>query len=173
MGSSGEHGIDVEVRADRAVPATATVRAVELIRRLARSSGRQIQYAAVELGVDDQWRGRRSRQVEIVIDMVGIYVRGFAAGATFTEALDELDRNLERRVGYAQDRVRSRTGLRPAPLRSLLVGPPTSRSTGRSLPGKETPKHYPRGSAADTRSSSAIGQMTSVSGPAGSSGPVR
>jgi hypothetical protein len=83
MGPSGEHDIDVEVRADRAVPPAATARAVELVRRLARG-GRQTQYAAVTLDVDDQWRGRRSRQVEIVVDMVGIYVRGFAAGATFT-----------------------------------------------------------------------------------------
>ena len=132
MGSSGEDAIDVEVRADRAVPAAATARAVELVRHLARASGRQIQYARVALGVDDQWRGRRSSQVEIVVDMVGIYVRGFAAGATFSEALEELDRKLEQRLGYARDRVRSRTGLRPAPLHSLVADPPAARSTGRS-----------------------------------------
>ena len=88
---------------------------MELVRRLARADGRQTQYASVTLDVDDQWRGRLSRQVEIVVDMVGIYVRGLAAGATFTEALDELDRKLERRLGYARDQVRSRTGRRPVP----------------------------------------------------------
>jgi len=133
MGPSGEHDVDVEVRADRAVPPAATARAVELVRRLARG-GRQTQYAAVTLDVDDQWRGRRSRQVEIVVDMVGIYVRGFAAGATFTEALDELDRKLERRLGYARDQVRSRTARRPVPLRSLLDAPPEPSMTTTSVP---------------------------------------
>lgn len=133
MASSGEQDIDVEVRADQAVPPAVTARAVDLVRRLATASGRQIQYAAVVLGVDDQWRGRLSSQVEIVVDTVGIYVRGFAAGATFGEALDELDRTLERRLGYARDRVRSRAGVRPGPPRSRLAGPPASRSTGRSI----------------------------------------
>lgn len=116
MASSGEQDIVVEVHADKAVPLAATVRAVELVRRLVATSGRQIQYAAVTLGVDDQWRGRRSSQVEIVVDTVGIYVRGFAAGATFSEALDELDRKLEQRLGDARDRVRSRSGHRSASL---------------------------------------------------------
>jgi hypothetical protein len=135
MASSGEQDIDVEVRADQAVPPAVTARAVEVVRRLAMASGRQIQYAAVALGVDDQWRGRRSSQVEIVVDTVGIYVRGFAAGATFGEALDELERRLERRPVYARDRVRSRAGLRPGPPRSLPAGPrhcgPPGASIGR------------------------------------------
>ena len=78
-----EPDIDVEVHADAAVPTSATARAVDLVRRLAAASGRQVRYAAVTLGVNDQWRGRRSSQAEIVIDAVGIYVRGFAAGITF------------------------------------------------------------------------------------------
>jgi hypothetical protein len=133
MGCSGEQDLDVEVRAEQAVPPAATARAVDLVRRLAAESGRQIQYAAVALGVDDQWRGRRSSQVEIVVDTVGIYVRGSAAGATFSEALDELDRKLERRLGYARDRVRSRAGKRAGHPRPVLPGPPASRSTGRSI----------------------------------------
>ena len=44
----------MEVRAGQAVPPAVTARAVELVRRLATASGRQIQYAAVALGVDDQ-----------------------------------------------------------------------------------------------------------------------
>jgi ribosome-associated translation inhibitor RaiA len=127
MGPSGEQDIDVEVHADRAVPPAATARAVELVRRLVRAGGRQTRYATVALGVDDQWPGRCSSQVEIVVDMVGIHVRGFAAGTTFTEALDELDPKLERRLGDARDRVRART----APLRSL-VAPPAYRSGDRS-----------------------------------------
>ena len=126
MASSGEQDIVVEVHADEAVPVAATARAVELVQRLATASGRQIQYAAVALGVNDEWRGRRSSQVEIVVDTVGIYVRGFAAGATFGEALDELDRKLERRLGYARDRVRARTGRRGA----SLAGSPATRTTG-------------------------------------------
>jgi ribosome-associated translation inhibitor RaiA len=133
MASSGEQDIDVEVRADQAVSPAVTARAVELVRRLATASGRQIQYAAVALGVDDQWRGRRSSQVEIVVDTVGIYVRGFAAGATFSEALDELERRLERRLAYARDRVRSRSGLRPGPPRSLLTSSSAPRFIGRSM----------------------------------------
>lgn len=133
MELSGEHDIDIEVHADRAVPPAATARAVELVRHLAQAGGRQIQYATVALGVDDQWRGRRSSQVEIVVDMVGIYLRGFAAGTTFAEALDDLDRRLERRLRDARDRVRSRADRYRAPLRSLLAAPAASRSTGRSI----------------------------------------
>jgi ribosome-associated translation inhibitor RaiA len=136
MASSGEQDIDVEVRADQAVSPAVTARAVELVRRLATASGRQIQYAAVALGVDDQWRGRRSSQVEIVVDTVGIYVRGFAAGATFSEALDELERRLERRLAYARDRVRSRSGLRPGPPRSLLASPRHRGSSGAAWAGE-------------------------------------
>ena len=131
MAWSGDQDVDIEVRTEEAVPPAATARAVELVRHLATASGRQIRYAAVALGVDEQWRGRCRSQVEIVVDTVGIYVRGFAVGATFGEALDDLDRKLERRLGYARDRVRSRTGLRTGPPRSVLASPPASRSTGR------------------------------------------
>jgi hypothetical protein len=133
MALSTEQDIDVEVRADEAVPPAATERAVELVRRLATASGRQIRYAAVALGVDDQWRGRRTSQVEVVMDTVGIYVRGFGAGVTFSEALDELDRKLERRLGYARDRLRSRAGRRAGTPQSMLAGPAPSRSTGQGV----------------------------------------
>jgi hypothetical protein len=113
MASSEEHDIRVEVRADGAVPPAAVARAVALVHRLVRASGRQIRYAAVTLGVDDQWRGRRSSQVEIIVDTVGIYVRGFAAGATFNEALDDLDQKLDRRLRDARARVLSRSGSPP------------------------------------------------------------
>jgi hypothetical protein len=121
MVSSEEQDIKVEVRTDGAVPPAAVTRAVALVRRLVRVSGRQIRYAAVALGVDDQWPGRCSSQVEIIIDTVGIYVRGFAAGATFSEALDDLDRKLDRRLGDARARVRSRSGPPPWSSPTLLA----------------------------------------------------
>lgn len=132
MSLPAEPDIYVEVHADGAVPAAATARAVDLVRRLATASGRQIRYAAVTLGVNDQWRGRRSSQAEIVIDAVGIYVRGFAAGVTFAEALDELERKLERRLGYARDRVRARARPRSTPVHPLRAGRPTARPTARA-----------------------------------------
>ena len=127
-----EPDIDVEVHADAAVPTAATARAVGLVRRLAAASGRRVRYAAVTLGVNDQWPGRRSSQAEIVIDAGGIYVRGFAAGITFAEALDELERKLERRLGDARDRVRSRAGRRSAPVRPLRASRATTRPTARA-----------------------------------------
>jgi hypothetical protein len=68
--------VAVEVRAAIAVPAAATARAVELVRKLATASGGTVRYASVALSVDDQWPGRRRNQVEASIDTVGLYVRG-------------------------------------------------------------------------------------------------
>src|SRR4051812_13468557 len=91
---------------------------------------------------------RRRGQVEIVVDTVGIYVRGFAAGVTFGEALDELDRTLRRRLSYARERARSRAGLtadvppaRPVhatgtPVRSLPVADVESQSDQGYGPGQ-------------------------------------
>jgi hypothetical protein len=110
MGPSGDGETDravaVEVRAETGVPAEATARAVELVRKLATASGRSVRYASVALSVDDQWPGRRRNQVEATIDSVGLYFRGFAAAATFAEALIELDETLRHRLENARDRLR-------------------------------------------------------------------
>lgn len=98
--------VAVEVRAEIGVPAAATARAVELVRKLATASGRTVRYASVALSVDDQWPGRRRNQVEATIDTVGLYFRGFAAAASFAEALTELDETLQHRLEHARDRLR-------------------------------------------------------------------
>jgi hypothetical protein len=98
-------------------------------RVVGRSSTRQSRSALTTSGEAAGAAGRDRR------DTVGIYVRGFAAGATLSKALDELERRLERRLVYARDRVRSRAGLRPGFPRSLLAGPrhcgPPGASIGR------------------------------------------
>jgi hypothetical protein len=100
-----ERDVLVEVRADKCVPAGAVAEAVALVRGLAAHGGRHVCYAAVALGVDRDWPGRCRHHVEATLDASGLSIRGFAAGATPREALDELHRTLLLRLGSARERL--------------------------------------------------------------------
>ncbi len=104
----------VEVRTEGAVPPAAADGATRLLRRLAEDSGRPVRYAGVVLSTDAAWPGRLRHQVEATLETVGLRVRGFAAGATFAEALDELEPLLHHRLDQARVRQRIRAGHRGA-----------------------------------------------------------
>jgi hypothetical protein len=102
--------VPVEVHAGAAVPVPAAASAADLVRRLAVSIGRPLQYASVVLDVDPEPPGCRRDLVEATVQTVGLRVRAFATGATFDEALIELEVLLRHRLDHARERLRQSTG---------------------------------------------------------------
>jgi ribosome-associated translation inhibitor RaiA len=109
--TSARSGQDVvvDVHTGHHVPARAAARAAAFARRWAEAGSGSVRHATVVLSIDEHWPGERRHHVEVAIDTAGQHLRGFAAGRTFAEALDELDRTLRRRLRNAH------AWARPAP----------------------------------------------------------